>query len=50
MACDILCGISAQAAADVTDDALLDLPKDGVEPAYEIWRCRIREQLIGVLQ
>ena len=50
MACDILCGISAQAAAGVTDKALLNLPKDGAEPAYEIWRRRIQEQLIGVLQ
>jgi|HubBroStandDraft_1064217.scaffolds.fasta_scaffold12059_4 hypothetical protein len=45
LACDILCGVSAQAAADVTDNALLDLPQDGVEPAYEIWRQRIQKHL-----
>jgi enediyne biosynthesis protein E3 len=39
-----LCGRSAEAAASVTDDALLDLPRDGVEPAYEIWRRRIQER------
>ena len=43
LACGILCGVSAHAAAAVTDDALRDLPLDGVEPAYEIWRRRIRK-------
>jgi hypothetical protein len=41
-----LCGVSAHAAAAVTDDALRDLPRDGVEPAYEIWRRRIQKQLM----
>jgi len=50
LACGILCGVSAQAAAAVTDDALRDLPPDGVEPAYEIWRRRIQEQLIHTCQ
>lgn len=41
-ACRILCGISDDAAAAVTDKALQDLPSDGPEPAYEVWRKRIQ--------
>jgi hypothetical protein len=49
LACDIFCGISMQAAAGVTDQALLDLPPDGAEPAYEIWRRRIQKSFQGQL-
>ncbi|HEY0736842.1 MAG TPA: DUF1702 family protein [Herpetosiphonaceae bacterium] len=42
LACNILYGLSAQTAARLTDDALVDLPFDAPEPAYEIWRQRIR--------
>jgi hypothetical protein len=41
-ACWLLCGLSAEAAAKITDDALEHLKSDGEEPAYEIWRRRIR--------
>ena len=54
LACDVLCGRSATAAAAVTDGALQDLPPDGPEPAYEVWRRRIQksfqEQLIVTRQ
>jgi len=47
-ACQILCGLSAAAAATVTDDALADLPPDDIAtnayPAYEVWRQRIRRR------
>ena len=46
LACGVLCGRSAQAAAAVTDFALRDLPEDDVEPAYEIWRQRIQELML----
>jgi len=46
LACRVLCGASAKQAAAVTDSALRDLPPDGAEPAYEVWRQRIQEQLI----
>lgn len=45
LACEILSGLSADAAANLTDDTLADLPADGVEPAYEIWRRRIQTQV-----
>lgn len=40
-ACEVLCGVSAETAAAITDEALQNLPADGPEPAYEIWRRRI---------
>jgi enediyne biosynthesis protein E3 len=42
VACEILCGISANDAANCTDLALEDLPTDGAQPLYEIWRQRIQ--------
>jgi hypothetical protein len=44
-ACQILCGLNADAAAEVTDTMLRNLPEDGEVPAYEIWRQRIQFQL-----
>ena len=44
LACEILCGLSSDLAANVTDVALKDLPLDSGEPAYEIWRQRIQAQ------
>lgn len=46
LACEILCGLSADAAANITDTALVDLPFDGTEPAYEVWRRRIQTQFV----
>lgn len=50
LACQILCGRSAEAASGVTDEALVDLPAQGVEPAYEIWRQRIQAQFVPVCE
>jgi len=41
-ACLTLCGIGAKAAAQCTDEAFRDLPPDSSEPAYEVWRDRLR--------
>ncbi len=41
-ACQILCGMSAEKAALVADIAMANLPADSAEPAYEVWRRRIR--------
>ncbi len=41
-ACRIVCGTSAEEAAALTDRALEDLPPDGEEPAFEIWRQRLQ--------
>jgi hypothetical protein len=42
LACKVLCGLSATEAASLTDAALLDLPPDGPEPAFEVWRQRVQ--------
>lgn len=42
LACGALCGTSAHEAASWTDQDLADLPPDGTEPAYEVWRARLR--------
>lgn len=44
LACEVLCGLSAQKVAQVAEAALRDLPTDGAEPAYEIWRQRLAVQ------
>ena len=45
-ACAILTGMSAADAAAVTDAALENLPLDGAEPAFEIWRRRIQQLFV----
>ncbi len=45
-ACAILCGISTADAAAITDAALENLPLDGAEPAFEIWRRRIHQVFV----
>lgn len=42
LACTVICGMNAEAAARTTDDALINLPKDAEVPTYEIWRQRIQ--------
>jgi hypothetical protein len=42
-ACAVLCGLAPEAAAQVTDDALENLPTNQAEPAYELWRRRIQQ-------
>jgi hypothetical protein len=44
LACGVLCGLSATEAAQVSDEALENLPADGAQPAYEIWRQRIQQR------
>lgn len=44
-ACRILCGLSADEAARVTDMELAGLAPEGSKPAYEVWRERIRARL-----
>ncbi|MFN3920123.1 MAG: DUF1702 family protein [Methylohalobius sp.] len=45
LACRVLCGLSAEQAAEITDLALEGLPAAGEVPAYELWRRRIQAQL-----
>lgn len=42
-ACCILCDMSADDAAAVTDEALAGAGSEGKEPAYEVWRRRIQK-------
>jgi hypothetical protein len=45
-AVEVFCNTSVEAAAKITDDALIDLPPDGDVPAFEIWRRRIGAALV----
>ncbi|HVF88521.1 MAG TPA: DUF1702 family protein [Blastocatellia bacterium] len=42
LACEILCGLSAEEAAAVTDLAIENLSATATEPVYEMWRQRIQ--------
>jgi hypothetical protein len=41
LACELFCGLTSSQAAQVTDVARENLPVNGREPVYEIWRQRI---------
>ncbi len=44
LAAEVICGLSADGAAAVSDEALRDLPADRPgEPAFEVWRRRIQD-------
>ena len=45
LACQVLCGRSFEASAQVAEEAGRDLPGDGAVPAYEVWRRRVVERL-----
>jgi hypothetical protein len=47
-ACLALCGLPAAQAAQITDDALQNLPPDSTAPAYEIWRQRVQAKLASL--
>ncbi|MBV8693986.1 MAG: DUF1702 family protein [Ktedonobacteraceae bacterium] len=44
LACEVLCGISSERAAQLVDVAFQNLPTDGPEPAYEILQQRLVTQ------
>lgn len=44
LACEILCGLSSETASRLVDVARKNLPDDGFEPAYEVWRQRLVAQ------
>jgi len=48
LACLILCGMSAQDAANITTTTLKDLPPDDEVPAFEVWRQRIQAHFSGM--
>lgn len=47
-AIEALCGAKTNVANDYANDALTNLPVDGPEPAYGIWRSRLRRLNEGV--
>lgn len=42
VACEVLCGMSAREASEITDIALAGLADAGPQPAYEMWRRKIQ--------
>jgi hypothetical protein len=50
LACQVFCGLSSEKAAYILEDTSKDLPPDGVEPAYEIWRQRTQAQFAVELE
>ena len=44
LACEVLCGLSSKMVAQIANTACDNLPPDGEEPAYEIWRQRLADQ------
>lgn len=48
LACEILCGLSGNEAASLTDAALQGLPMYGNEPAYKLWLQRIEAEFAAV--
>ena len=44
-ACRIFCGLPASLVAEIPIDEMRDLPSGGTEPAFEVWRSRIRSRL-----
>jgi enediyne biosynthesis protein E3 len=50
LACEILCGLSAATAAEVTDAALAQILPNAAEPMYEVWRRRIQAQFTQEIQ
>jgi len=43
LACGVLCRLSAEESASLTDEMLENLPKDGDEPAFATWRRRLQD-------
>lgn len=49
LACQMVCGMSAIAAADTTTEALQNLPTDDSVPTYETWRRAVQSRLLSRL-
>jgi hypothetical protein len=41
LACEVLCGTTSEIVSHIADVAREDLPTDGAEPGYKIWRQRL---------
>jgi hypothetical protein len=49
LACEILCAMPADAAAQITNEALAELSAETSEPRYEAWRRGIRERFMELV-
>lgn len=47
IACQTLCDLPLEAAAEVTEAALQDLPETGPEPGFETWRQRVQRHFMA---
>lgn len=50
VACDVVWGLGAEAVAEIALAAGVDLPPDGPEPPFELWRQNIQDRLEERLQ
>jgi hypothetical protein len=48
LACEVYSGLSSEEAFHITNVASENLPTDAAQPAYEIWRQRIQDQLVAI--
>jgi hypothetical protein len=48
VATQVFCGMTAEQASKVTDEARTDLPASGQLPAYEVWRQRISNEFVSL--
>jgi hypothetical protein len=49
-ACEVVCGVSSKTVSQMVDTARENLPLNGVEPAYEVWRQRLAAQFAMPLE
>src|SRR2546421_6099609 len=48
LATQLFCGMTTAQASEVTDRALPDAAAPSAQPAYEVWRQRISDELVSV--
>jgi hypothetical protein len=49
LACQVYGGVSSTEAAQIIDETSANLPPDGAEPAYEVWRQRAQTRFAAVV-
>ena len=49
LACQVFCGLSGEMAAHIANNALENLPIEGVQSSHQIWRERIEAQFVTLV-